>query len=125
MHHVSDALTLKGGGGRGFKAPSLKQLSPGYSAIGGGGMFTIYGNPDLEPEINTTYELSADYRGGGWTLNGGVFQNNVRGLIQTVCVASCGLRGREVRNYDNVDNARIRGTGLVAVWICRPISAGS
>lgn len=112
VHHVSDALTLKGGGGRGFKAPSLKQLSPGYSAIGGGGMFTIYGNPDLEPEINTTYELSADYQGSGWTLNGGVFQNNVRGLIQTVCVASCGLRGREVRNYDNVDKARIRGLEL-------------
>lgn len=109
VHHVTDALTIKGGGGRGFKAPSLKQLSPGYSAIGGGGMFTIHGNPDLEPELNTTYELSADYQANGWTLNVGLFQNNVRGLIQTLCVASCGLRGREVRNYDNVDQARIRG----------------
>lgn len=112
VHHVNDALTIKGGGGRGFKAPTLKQLSPGYSAIGGGGMFTIYGNPDLEPEINTTYELNADYRGDGWSLNGGVFQNDVRGLIQTVCVASCGVHGREVRNYDNVDEARIRGLEL-------------
>lgn len=109
VHHVTDALTIKGGGGRGFKAPTLKQLSPGYSAIGGGGMFTIYGNPDLEPEINTTYELSANYQGDGWTLDAGVFQNNVRGLIQTVCVVNCGLRGREVRNYENVDEARIRG----------------
>ncbi|TLX54907.1 TonB-dependent receptor [Stutzerimonas nosocomialis] len=112
VHHVNDALTIKGGGGRGFKAPSLKQLSPGYSAIGGGGMFTIYGNPALEPEINTTYELSADYRADGWSLTAGLFQNNVRGLIQTVCVSSCGLRGREVRNYENVDKARIRGLEL-------------
>jgi len=112
VHHVNDALTIKGGGGRGFKAPTLKQLSPGYSAIGGGGMFVIHGNPDLEPEINTTYELSADYQGDGWSLNAGVFQNNVRGLVQTVCVSSCGIRGREVRNYDNVDKARIRGLEL-------------
>ncbi|MHB0764502.1 TonB-dependent receptor domain-containing protein [Stutzerimonas sp. NM35] len=112
VHHVNDALTIKGGGGRGFKAPSLKQLSPGYSAIGGGGMFTIYGNPDLEPETNTTYEISADYQADGWSLNAGLFQNNVRGLIQTVCVSDCGQRGREVRNYDNVDKARIRGLEL-------------
>lgn len=114
VHHVTDTLTIKGGGGRGFKAPTLKQLSSGYSAIGGGGMFTVYGNPDLEPEINTSYELSADYQAEGWSLNAGVFQNNVRGLIQTVCVASCGLRGREVRNYENVDKARIRGVELGA-----------
>ena len=112
VHHVNDALTIKGGGGRGFKAPSLKQLSPGYSAIGGGGMFRIYGNPDLEPEINTMYEISADYQADGWSVNAGVFQNNVRGLIQTVCVSSCGVRGQEVRNYDNVDEARIRGLEL-------------
>ncbi|WP_404441024.1 TonB-dependent receptor domain-containing protein [Stutzerimonas chloritidismutans] len=114
VHHVTDTLTIKGGGGRGFKAPTLKQLSSGYSAIGGGGMFTIYGNPDLEPEINTSYELSADYQAEGWSLNAGVFQNNVRGLIQTVCVASCGLRRREVRNYENVDKAHIRGVELGA-----------
>jgi len=112
IHHVNDALTIKGGGGRGFKAPSLKQLSPGYSAIGGSGMFTIHGNPDLEPETNTTYEISADYQADGWSLNAGIFQNNVRGLIQTVCVSDCGQRGREVRNYDNVDKARIRGLEL-------------
>src|SRR5690625_3138670 len=37
VYHASDAWTIKGGGGRGFKAPTLKQLSPQYSAIGGGG----------------------------------------------------------------------------------------
>lgn len=112
VYNHDDALTIKGGGGRGFKAPTLKQLSPGYSAIGGGGQFTIVGNPDLGPEINTTYELVADYVGDGWSLNAGVFQNNLKGLIQTVCVASCGIRGRELRNYENVDRARIRGAEL-------------
>lgn len=112
VYHASDAWTIKGGGGRGFKAPTLKQLSPQYSAIGGGGMFTIYGNPELEPETNTSYELSADYLGDSWSLNAGVFQNNVRNLIQTVCVSNCGIRGTEVRHYENVDAARIQGIEL-------------
>lgn len=112
VYNHSDALTIKGGGGRGFKAPTLKQLSPGYSAIGGGGQFTIVGNPDLDPELNTTYELVADYVGEGWSFNAGIFQNNLKGLIQTVCVADCGIRGRELRNYENVDRARIRGLQL-------------
>lgn len=75
-------------------------------------MFTIYGNPELEPETNTSYELSADYLGDSWSLNAGVFQNNVRNLIQTVCVSNCGIRGTEVRHYENVDAARIQGIEL-------------
>ncbi|HEJ2840654.1 TPA: TonB-dependent receptor [Pseudomonas aeruginosa] len=112
LHHLSDALTLRAGVGRGYKAPSLKQLSPEYAAVGGGGRFTIYGNPDLKPETNTSYELGADYQGDGWSLKGTVFENDVRDLIQTVCVARCGVRGGEIRNYENVDRARIRGLEL-------------
>ncbi|PRB83918.1 TonB-dependent receptor domain-containing protein [Pseudomonas sp. MYb185] len=112
VYSREDGLTIKGGGGRGFKAPTLKQLAPGYEAIGGGGQFTIRGNPDLKPEINTTYELVADYVGSGWSASAGIFQNNLRGLIQTICVSDCGIRGQELRNYDNVDRARIRGLEL-------------
>ena len=112
LHHLSDVLTLRAGVGRGYKAPSLKQLSPEYAAVGGGGRFTIYGNPDLKPETNTSYELGADYQGDGWSLKGTVFENDVRDLIQTVCVARCGVRGGEIRNYENVDRARIRGLEL-------------
>nr|WP_244230053.1 TonB-dependent receptor [Pseudomonas khazarica] len=114
LHHLDDHLTLRAGVGKGFKAPSLKQLSPGYSAVGGGGRFTIVGNPDLQPETNTSYELGADYQARGWSLSGMLFENDVEDLIQTVCVASCGVRGRELRNYENVDKARIRGVELGA-----------
>lgn len=114
LHHLDDQLTLRAGVGKGFKAPSLKQLSPGYSAVGGGGRFTIVGNPDLQPETNTSYELGADYQARGWSLSGMLFENDVEDLIQTVCVASCGVRGRELRNYENVDKARIRGVELGA-----------
>ncbi|MFV3075459.1 TonB-dependent receptor domain-containing protein [Niveispirillum fermenti] len=109
---VTDALTVKGGGGRGFKAPSLKELSPGYSAVGGGGQFAIVGNPDLDPEINTSYEVGAEYRPGGWALRGTLFQNDLKDLIQTLCTAFCGQRGRERRTYQNIDRARIRGAEM-------------
>lgn len=112
VHHWNDALTLRAGIGRGFKAPTLKQLSPEYSAIAAAGRFTIVGNPDLRPEINTSYELSADYQAATWSLRATVFQNDLKNLIQTVCVRFCGIRGREVRTYQNIEKARIRGVEL-------------
>lgn len=112
VFHVTDALTLKGGVGRGFKSPTLKQLSPEYSAVGGGGLFTIFGTPTLEPEIATAYEAGAEYRTGGALLRLTVFQNDVTDLIETYCVSSCGIRGREIRNYRNIAEARIRGVEL-------------
>lgn len=110
--HLTDAFTLKGGAGTGFKAPSLKQLSPEYSAVGGGGRFTIVGNPLLKPEKNTSYELSGAWQQDGWSVQTTLFQNDLKDLIQTVCVRSCGVRGRELRNYTNVAEARIRGVEL-------------
>ncbi len=120
--HLTDAFTLKGGAGSGFKAPSLKQLSPEYSAVGGGGRFTIYGNPALKPETNTSYELGAAWAGNdGASLQATAFQNELDDLIQTICISACGVRGREVRNYTNVAKARIRGLELSATL---PLPAG-
>lgn len=112
VYHLTERFTLKGGVGSGFKAPSLKQLSPEYSAVGGGGRFTIFGNPDLKPETVASYEIGAGWQGQGWSLEATAFQNDLEDLIQTICVSSCGIRGREVRNYINVAEARIRGAEL-------------
>lgn len=110
--HPDGKWTLKGGVGSGFKAPTLKQLSPQYSAVGGGGRFTIFGNPDLKPETATSYELAATRHGDGWSLGATAFHNELEDLIQTICVSACGVRGREVRNYVNVAEARLRGVEL-------------
>lgn len=112
VYHLSERFSLKGGVGSGFKAPSLKQLSPEYSAVGGGGRFTILGNPDLQPETVTSYEIGAAWQWQRWSLEATAFQNDLEDLIQTICVSSCGVRGREVRNYVNIAEARIRGVEL-------------
>ncbi|QYF86964.1 TonB-dependent receptor domain-containing protein [Brevundimonas sp. PAMC22021] len=110
----TENLILKAGGGRGFKSPSLKQLSPEFVTVAAAGRFTVYGNPDLQPEIGTSYEVSAEYRRNGWMARAGVFDNDIEDLIETRCTAFCGVRGREVRLYQNIAEARIQGVELAA-----------
>ena len=112
LHHFNEALTFKAGVGTGFKAPTLKQLSPDYAAIAGGGRFTIVGNPDLKPETNLSFEAGLEYREGIWSARAMAFQNDLDNLIQTVCVVLCGGAPGATWTYVNVDRARIRGIEL-------------
>lgn len=112
VHHLTNALTVKGGVGKGFKAPTLKQLSPQYQAVAAAGRFTVVGNPALEPETSVTYEVGAEYRGAGWSARATLFQNDLKNLIDTACTRFCGVRGREIRTYQNIEEARIRGLEL-------------
>lgn len=109
LYHLSDALTFKGGVGAGFKAPTLKQLSPEYEARAGGGRFTIVGNPDLEPEANLSFEAGFEYQQGIWSARAMAFQNDVENLIQAICVVRCTGAPGATWTYKNVDEARIRG----------------
>lgn len=111
---------MRFGAGRGYKAPSLKQLSSSYNNIGGGGRFTIYGNPDLKPETNTTHEWGLEYQQNDFTFGSTLFENQLNDLIHTRCTAYCGQRGREQRTYENIDQARIRGIEIEVSWIFHP-----
>ncbi|MBX4158715.1 TonB-dependent receptor, partial [Lactiplantibacillus plantarum] len=72
----------------------------------------VYGNPALKPEIGTSYEASAEYRRDGWMGRVGVFDNDIEDLIETRCTEFCGIRGREIRLYQNISEARITGLEL-------------
>jgi outer membrane receptor for ferrienterochelin and colicins len=116
MYQFNPDWQMRIGAGRGYKAPSLKQLSASYNSIGGGGRFTIYGNPDLQPETNTTYEWGVEYQQDAFTFGTTLFENQLNDLIHTRCTANCGQRGREQRTYENIDQARIRGLELEMNW---------
>ncbi|MDH4743080.1 TonB-dependent receptor [Sphingomonas sp. CBMAI 2297] len=109
-----EGLRFRGGFGEAFKAPSLKQLSRGYITVAAGGRFIITGNPDLKPETSTAYEFGASYAGRNWNVGATLFRNDLRGLVQTICVEFCGVRGRERRAYVNVSRARTQGVELSA-----------
>ncbi|THF67194.1 TonB-dependent receptor [Pseudothauera nasutitermitis] len=115
LFHPSAALTLKAGMGRGFKAPTLKQLSAEYesrAAMGGRGI--IRGNPDLQPETNRSFELGAAYQQETWSVGATVFRNDVRNLIETVRQPTCFVPGRVCLNYENVAEVRLQGLELTA-----------
>jgi outer membrane receptor for ferrienterochelin and colicins len=106
---------LKGGYGEGFKAPSLKQLSSEYETSAAGGLFYIVGNPDLQPETNKSYELSARYGNQDWHITTTFFETEAEDLIETFCISGCDGRGA-IRNYRNVESATLSGTEMSAFW---------
>jgi outer membrane receptor for ferrienterochelin and colicins len=97
--------TVKGGYGHGFKAPTLKQISPGYREDEG--PFTYHGNPEVQPETNDSVEL-----GVGWTDPRAsamltLFHNQVDNLI--VARLFDVVAGRNQYVFDNIDEATLRG----------------
>lgn len=88
----SDALTVKGGISKAFKAPDAYQLSKEYRIVSCGGSCTLAGNPDLVPETGTNYEAGFEIHQKGWDLTAVVFKNDVEDMI--------------VATYDPVKNAR-------------------
>lgn len=107
IQQLSPTLSLKAGYGHGFKAPSLKRLTPDYLAIAGPHSFV--GNPDLRPEISDSYELGIEQRSGKlfWRVMG--FHNDIDDLISWLCIENCGGGGRRVFKGFNVERAQTRG----------------
>ncbi|MBD3897462.1 TonB-dependent receptor [Halomonas sp. ML-15] len=59
--NADDSWTLKGGVSRGYKTPTLNQLRDGINNVTGQGSRLLIGNPDLQPEKSTNYEIGAHY----------------------------------------------------------------
>lgn len=101
-------LTLKGGYGEAFRAPTLKQISPLYE--GGEGAHTFYGNANIKPETSRSWELAADWRKDKSAYTATVFHNEIKDLIYTSLLRKVGPRG--FYQYDNISRARTYGLEL-------------
>ncbi len=114
VHSVTDNLTIKGGAGKAFKAPSLRQLSKEYNLSSCKGTCVLEGNPDLKPETSTSYELAANYRQDTWEVEAAVFQNDVKNLIERDLDNELYTNdeGLPVYTYTNVAKAKIKGIEL-------------
>ena len=104
--------TVKGGYGHGFKAPTLKQISPDYREDEG--PFTYFGNAALKPETNDALEV-----GLGWTradagLQLMLFRNQVDQLIVTRLFGVAAGRNQYV--FENTDHATLQGLEVAATW---------
>ncbi|MGE0044296.1 MAG: TonB-dependent receptor plug domain-containing protein [Hyphomonadaceae bacterium] len=68
---VTDWFALRGSAGTTFRAPPVTQLDPGFatllaftSAVGGYRAYDTFGNPNLQPETATTYNIGAILNAG-------------------------------------------------------------
>ena len=76
-YRASEAVTLRGAIGTGYRPPSLDELFGDYP-----GFFPFVGNPDLTPETSLSYELGADVSlTGGAALSVTAFRLQIEDLI--------------------------------------------
>lgn len=122
VYHLSDGLTLKGGVVTGYKAPSLRNSAPDFSATSMGGV--SIGNPNLKPETSVSYEAGVDYENKDLGLKTSLvaYQTDFKDKItrssaflcapNTVCVYNGKTYPAHQYGYKetiNVDEAEIKG----------------
>jgi outer membrane receptor for ferrienterochelin and colicins len=103
-------VVVKGGFSRGFKPPTLKQITPGYQEDEGPN--TYFSDPTLEPETNNAWELGVAWDTVGAGVQAVLFDNRVDNLILPRLLSVTAGRGSYV--FDNLDRARLRGVELAA-----------
>lgn len=123
VYHPSEEWTVKGGVSRSFRAPNLKERS-GSSGTGSmgmgctslaplgytGGGCLMLGNPDLEPETSTNYELSFGYEDAGYGVDLTYFLSNIDNLMQNGFHKE--INGQWYTIQKNVEKARTSGLEL-------------
>ena len=117
--NTTDQWTFKGGVSRGYRTPSLNDLHPGINGVTAQGQDLTIGNPDLEPEKSTNYELGASYDNlQGFTASATLFYNQFDDKIVTINeVLVSGRPGVPDGIYSqeaNAEEARTQGLELSA-----------
>jgi outer membrane receptor for ferrienterochelin and colicins len=103
---------VKGGVGHGFKAPTLKQTTPGYREDEGPNTFEA--NPALRPEVNDSAEIGAAWEGARLGASAMLFHNRVRDLIVPRLVSGTPQRGEYV--FENTERAVMKGLESGLAW---------
>lgn len=110
VFEATDEWTLKGGVGRGFRAPLMEQTFDGIVGFGDGGGTPLFGDPDLKPERSTNYELSARYDNRqGFMSQVTAFHSTLKDKIERATGASD-------RTNANIGESRIQGIELAASY---------
>jgi outer membrane receptor for ferrienterochelin and colicins len=115
VYDLGDGITLKGGVGSAFRAPTLFEASPNFESISCGGDCFIYGNPDLKEETSVSTEISLLVNREKWNSSVTIYNNNVDELIEV------GRYKGEHPNagnsgYFNLDEAMLRGVEA-SLWV--------
>jgi outer membrane receptor for ferrienterochelin and colicins len=103
-----ETLALRVGYGRGYRAPSFRDMYLAFTNAGVG--YRVAGNPSLRPEQAWTLDLGATWTPTEHLLFGlGMFDNRLRDLITTDLVSDADIDGLQLFGYVNVGTAYTRG----------------
>jgi len=103
---------VKGGAGHGFKAPSLKQISPDYREDEGPN--TYFGNAALRPERSDAAEIGVAWDQADFGVQAMAFASRVEDLIVPRLLRQVGSRGEYL--FENIDSARFKGVEAALAW---------
>lgn len=130
--NTNDSWTLKGGVSKGYKAPDLNQLHAGINSVSGQGATIGIGNPDLDPEESTNYEIGAYYDNlEGFNANATIFHTKFKDKIETGTVpifdplcagnpASGNIPAGACSQNVNIGKAETQGLEVAAKWQFAP-----
>jgi outer membrane receptor for ferrienterochelin and colicins len=96
---------VKAGAGRGFKPPTLKQITDGYQEDEGPN--TYFGNPRVRPESSRSAEVGAAWSAADFGVQALAFRNRVSDLIVPRLLNV--VAGRGQYRFDNIEQARLQG----------------
>lgn len=122
-HALTDAVTLKAGIARAYKAPNLYQLNPDYLLYSRGqgcyGQTTscyLQGNEDLKAETSVNKELGIEYQRDGWVAGLTYFRNDYKNKIESglapidqAAGGSGSYANAAIYQWDNVPKAVVEG----------------
>lgn len=117
VYRATPEITVRGGIAKGFKAPTLRQVTRSYATSTGGPSSNpgvMYGNPDLSPETSVNTELGIRYDApSGLSAGLTLFNNEVKNKISSDFTGGFDpLSGAPLYEYRNIDEVRIRGVEL-------------
>jgi len=132
-------LTIKGGISTGYRAPDIRAITPGYAyttggrgCAGAGTCGVILGNPALDPEETTNFELAAVWEGSTYGLSATAFHTRFKNKLQQIRTGELWTDGPKYTTPDgrqlyyeifqqfNVDEAEINGLELAGEWEISP-----
>ena len=130
VYTLNDAWTFKGGVSTGFKTPKTTQLYDGVVGFGGQGTSPQFGNPDLQPETSTSYELAVYWHSPeGHSFNATAFRNTFDDKISTQpcgagLLTECAATGEfaaigygpSATRSVNIDKVVIQGAEVAGSW---------
>jgi outer membrane receptor for ferrienterochelin and colicins len=100
-------VALRSSLGRGYRAPSFKELYMEFLNVGPGFSYTVRGNSLLQPETSTNLTLGVEWSPGNAFLRTQLFETRFDDFIETALVGDSS--GVTVYSYGNISEGRTRG----------------